>query len=72
MRRRILRPLIWVYTVCSGLSVRIHTVNTVYVLDSRANIMLIGGKKKEHVRFNVSMKPQEIIRSRQHSICFIF
>ena len=29
MRRRILRRLIWVYTVCSGLSVRIHMVNTV-------------------------------------------
>ena len=29
MRRRVLRRLIWVYTVCSGLSVRIPTVNTV-------------------------------------------
>ena len=29
MRRRILRRLIWVYTVCSGPSVRIHMVNTV-------------------------------------------
>ena len=29
MRRRILQRLIWVYTVCSGLSVRIHMVNTV-------------------------------------------
>ena len=28
MRRRVLRRHIWVYTVCSGLSVRIHTVNT--------------------------------------------
>ena len=29
MRRRVLRRLIWVYTVCSGLSVRIYMVNTV-------------------------------------------
>ena len=30
MRCRILQCLIWVYTVCSGLSVRILTVNMVY------------------------------------------
>ena len=35
MRRRVLRRLIWVYTVCSDLSVRIHTVNTVYKLWTR-------------------------------------
>ena len=29
MRRRLKRRLIWVYTVCSSLSVRIHMVNTV-------------------------------------------
>ena len=32
MRRRVPRRLIWVYTVCSGLSVRIHTVNSVYCI----------------------------------------
>ena len=31
MRRRILRHLIWVCTVCSGLSVRIHMGNMVYL-----------------------------------------
>ena len=32
MRRRVLRRLIWIYTVCSGLSVRIHVVNTVIAI----------------------------------------
>ena len=31
MRHRILRPLIWVYTVCSDLFVQIHMVNTVHI-----------------------------------------
>ena len=31
MRCRVLRRLIWVYTVCSGLSVRIYMVNTVVI-----------------------------------------
>ena len=30
MRHRVLRHLIWVYTVCSGLSVPIHMLNTVW------------------------------------------
>ena len=41
----ILRRLIWVYTVCSGLSVRIHMVNTIglrCVLSSKRKIPLVS------------------------------
>ena len=42
MRRRVLRRLIWVYTVCSGLSVPILMVNMVHVFVYHLYILLIN------------------------------
>ena len=52
MRRRVLRRLIWVYTVCSGLSVRIYMVNTVVVKHIQK---YLSGKKACYAHLDVGI-----------------
>ena len=68
MRRRVLRRLIWVCTACSGLSARIHTVDTV----TRTKKKKKKRKKKKKKKKKKEPQNRLLCLSQYYMIFFFF